>query len=86
MEIMNDTNLIQDDNLHQKILVHHKQILILMGVGQDNEKVKLCQSYRVQLQRNQVKHEKDLLFQRNVFLLIYDRIFCKRFLEYEDSY
>ena len=83
---MNDTNLIQDDNLHQKILVHHKQILILMGVGQDNEKVKLCQSYRVQLQRNQVKHEKDLLFQRNVFLLIYDRIFCKRFLVYEDSY
>ena len=39
MEIKSDTNSIQDENLHQKILIHRMQILIMMGVDVNNDTI-----------------------------------------------
>ena len=55
MEIKNDTNVIQDENLHQNNLIHHMQIWIKMGVDVNNDIKKWFQFYQHQLQRNQVE-------------------------------
>jgi hypothetical protein len=36
MEIMSDTNVNQDENLHQKSPIHHMQILIMKDVDVNN--------------------------------------------------
>ena len=59
MEIMNDTNVDQDENLHQKILIRHMQIWIMKDVDPNNGIGMCFQFFQDQLQRNQAEPEKD---------------------------